>query len=423
MKKLLVFFVIAGMLGTFGWLIYRRLAESNAPANAQMRSPSGASGMNGGKRGGQFNKPSVAVEIADVRQQTIQDSGEYTGSLSPKSQFVVTSNVAGRLERLRVNIGDRVKQNQVIANVDDAIFQEQVQRAKADLDVAKANLAEAESALLVTKREFERSETLSKTNILSQSKLDAAEAAYSASVARVNVAKATVVSRESALKTAELNLSYTIINASWTGGATTRVIAERFVDEGSLLKTNDPIVSVIDMSSITCVIYVIERDYFRVKQGQQATITTDAFPEKTFAGTVVRIAPILQETSRQAQIEIELPNPDELLKPGMFARVQLQFEQIENAAVVPVAALVTRNGQQGVFAVDLQGMTAKFVPVTVGVTKKEIAQIVSPQLSGAVVTLGQHLLEDGASITLPQQPQEQGKSSGEPKRQQRKPQE
>ena len=195
MKKLMALFAIAGILGTLGWQISQRISESKKP---QMADITASPGTNARKPGGQFSKPAVAVEIADVRQQTIQDAGEYTGSLSPRSQFIVTSNVSGRLERLRVNIGDRVKQNQIIANVDDAIFQEQVQRAKADLDVANANLAEAESALLVAQREFERSQTLSKTKILSQSKLDAAEAAYHAAVARVNVAKATVVSRESA---------------------------------------------------------------------------------------------------------------------------------------------------------------------------------------------------------------------------------
>lgn len=419
MKKFFVFLVLTSILGAVGWQIFQRISESKKPQTADMTAPPGT---NARKPGGQFSKPAVAVEIADVRQQTIQDAGEYTGSLSPRSQFIVTSNVSGRLERLRVNIGDRVKQNHIIANVDDAIFQEQVQRAKADLDVANANLAEAESALLVAQREFERSQTLSKTKILSQSKLDAAEAAYHAAVARVNVAKATVVSRESALKTAELNLSYTIIKASWSDGAPTRIIAERFVDEGTLLKANDAVVSVVDIQSITCVIYVIERDYFRVKPGQQADITTDAFAGTAFEGKVARIAPILKETSRQAQIEIDIPNPDERLKPGMFVRVRLRFEQIENATVVPVAALVTRNEQQGVFAVDMQRNTATFVPVTVGVTNKDIAQIISPPLSGAVVTLGQHLLEDGARITLPP-PQAQEPSSGEPKRQRQQPQE
>jgi RND family efflux transporter MFP subunit len=180
------------------------------------------------------------------------------------------------------------------------------------------------------------------------------------------------------------------------------VVGERFVDEGAILKANDPIVSILDLSAITCVINVIERDYFRVREGQQALISTDAFPEKTFTGSIARIAPLLQENSRQARVEINIPNPDELLKPGMFVRVQIELADIENATVVPLAALIKRNEQQGVFIADLENMTSKFVPVTVGVVNNELAQIIEPQLSGSVVTMGQYLLEDGASIVLPQ---------------------
>jgi len=405
MKKLIVFVIIVTLFGLLGWNIYQRILETRA-SQAPARPPSAGRAEQGGNRPGgntAFRKQAIAVEIAPIRRQTLEDIGQYTGSLSPASQFVVTSNVSGRLNQLLVNIGDRVKQNQVIAKIDAELFQQQVERAQADLDVANANLAEAESALFAAEREFERSKTLSQGNILSQSKLDAAEAAYHAASARLNVAQANVASRESALKTAQLNVSYTAVKVTWNGGNSQRVIAERFANEGALLKTNDPIVSVVDIRSIICVIPVIERDYFRVKPGQQTVIITDAFPGKTFNGQVARIAPILKETSRQADIEIEIPNPEELLKPGMFVRVQLQFDQIPEATVVPVAALVTRNGQQGVFWVDEQQMTAKFMPVTVGVTNNETAQIVTPPLSGSVVTLGQHLLEDGSSVTLPEQ--------------------
>ncbi|GAK52993.1 efflux transporter, RND family, MFP subunit [Candidatus Moduliflexus flocculans] len=405
MKKLIGIIIILALLGLLGWRIYQRIQEASA-SKTPTRQPTAAGSPQGqGSRpgGGTFGKQAVAVEVAPVKQQTLQEMGQYTGSLSPQSQFVVTANVSGRLERLLVNIGDRVKQNQVIATIDAELFQQQVERAQADLDVAKANLTEAESTLFAAQREFERSKTLSQGNILSQSKLDAAEAEYNAAEARVKVAQANVASRESALKTAQLNLSYTSVKATWSGDKGERVIAERFASEGALLKANDQIVSVVDIRSIICVINVIERDYFRIKPGQQASVTTDAFPGQIFDGRVARIAPILKETSRQAAIEIDIPNPNELLKPGMFARVQLQFDEIPNATVVPVAALVRRNEQQGVFVVDEQQMSAKFVPVTVGVTNAEVAQILAPPLSGIVVTLGQHLLEDGSSLTLPQQ--------------------
>jgi RND family efflux transporter MFP subunit len=168
-----------------------------------------------------------------------------------------------------------------------------------------------------------------------------------------------------------------------------------------MLKANDPIVSILEIQALTGVIHVIERDYSEVRVGQEAVVTTDAFPDTTFTGKVVRVAPLLKETSRQARVEIEVPNRKELLKPGMFIRAQIQFARHDDATVVPLTALTTRKGQRGVFLADDQNMKARFVPVTVGIINADLAEVLKPSLSGSVVTLGHHLLEDGASITLP----------------------
>jgi RND family efflux transporter MFP subunit len=205
------------------------------------------------------------------------------------------------------------------------------------------------------------------------------------------------------LNAAQVRFSYTQIVASWEDGNEERIVGERFVDEGEMLKANDPIVSVLEIHLLTAVIYVIERDYSLVKAGQEAVINTDAFPEKSFPGTIVRVAPLLRETSRQARVEIEVPNPERLLKPGMFIRAELEFAKHDDATVVPMAAIARRGGQQGVFLADTQKKKATFVPVTLGITEKGLAEVLDPPLSGAVVTLGQHLLEDGSSILLPRE--------------------
>ena len=393
MKKIIGMLIITSLIGGLGWLIYQRVTETRADFGAD------AQGANGGR--GERNT-AVAVEIVAVKQQTIQDLGEFTGSLFPQSQFIVTPKVGGQLQQLLVNLGDRVAHGQLIAKIDDEMARQQVDKALADLDIAKANLADAQSVLTTAARELARAKTLAQKDILSQSKLDAAQAAYDAAAAGQKVARATIKSRESSVASAKSNLAYTVIKAEWESGGDTRVVGAKFMDEGALLKANEPLVSLLDLSAIICVINVIERDYFRVQQGQPAIITTDAFPGETFTGQVARIAPMLDATSRQAQIEIDLPNPAERLKPGMFVRVQLQFADVPNATVVPIAALVTRDAQPGVFLADPQQLTAQFVPVTTGVTFQHLIQIVTPPLTGAVVTLGQHLLEDGSSILLSQ---------------------
>lgn len=400
MKKVIGIGIIVILIGLLSWQIYQRVLQS------------GTTNTGGGRGGG---GAAVAVEVAEVQQQSLRDIGQFTGSLSPKSQFIATPKISGRLEKLFVNIGDTVTRDQLIAKLEDDIYLQEVEQAQADLEVARANLAESRNALEIAKRDFDRARTLSQNNILSQSALDTAEAKYNAAIAKDRVSQALVNNRESALKSAQVRLSYVEIRASWEEGDEPRVVGERFVDEGSILKANEPIVSILDLSSITCIINVIERDYFRVRDGQQAAITTDAFLGKTFIGHVARIAPLLKENSRQARVEIDIPNPEGLLKPGMFVRVQLEFDNIENATVVPVAALVKRNEKQGVFMADLQAMKANFVPVTVGAIDSNLAQIIEPPLSGTVVTLGQYLLEDGTAIILPEKQENASPQQGRPK--------
>ena len=262
-------------------------------------------------------------------------------------------------------------------------------------------MAECKSALDVAANELKRVTTLREKKIASESEFEEVQARHAACEAKRNVALAEVARREAALKTAQVRLSYTRIRASWRDANDVRVVGERFVDEGTMLNANAPIVSILDNSVMTAAVDVIERDYTKVKVGQAAVIATDAFPEREFSGKIVRIAPLLSETSRQARIEIELPNPERSLKPGMFVRARIEFGRCENATVVPVAALARREDRTGVFLADAKEMKVRFVPLELGITEGDLVQAIAPPLTGQVVTMGHHLLEDGGSIRLP----------------------
>lgn len=383
MKKALGVLIVLALIGLVGWQVYRRASMSS--------------------KGSGDRRPAVAVavEVAPVKRATMRDVEFFTGSLLPKSYFVVAPKIAGRLEKLLVNIGDRVKRGELIAVLDAEEYAQQVEQARAEMEVAKANVEESRSALDVAQREFERAQALRQKKIASESELDAAEAQYKAQDAKYKVARAQVAQKEAALKATQVRLSYTRIRGSWEDGSEPRIVGERFVDEGAMLKANDPIVSVLEIHSLRAVIHVIERDYSKVRVGQEAIVTTDAFPDTTFTGKIVRVAPLLKETSRQARVEIEVPNRDQLLKPGMFIRAQIEFARHNDVTVVPLSALAKRGDQQGVFLADNETMKARFIPVTLGIVNGKMAEVVKPSLSGSVVTLGHHLLEDGSAITLP----------------------
>jgi RND family efflux transporter MFP subunit len=395
-RKIIMTAVICVVAGLIGWQVIQKIIESSRGAGLERTAAP------------------IAVEIEAVRKATIRDSGNFTGTLAPKSQFIVAPKISGRLERLLVDIGDKVSRNQLIAVLDDEEYSQQVRQAEADLLVAKANIEEYKSSLDVARRELERVEELHKKGISADSELDAAKGTYATQEARFKVSQAQLANREAALEAAKVRLSYTKITASWEEGAGSRVVGERFVHEGAMLTPNAPILSILEIDPLLAVIHITDKDYFRLKTGQIALIDSDALRDQTATGEVVRIAPLLKETSREARVEIEFANPQGLFKPGMFINVRIEFETHAEATVVPVSSVVKRDDRQGVFLADRENGVVKFVPVRVGISTSELAEIIAPSsFTGYVVTLGQHLLADGSPIILPESSASPGSMDGE----------
>ncbi len=384
-RKTILIAVMVVVVGLLGWQVIQKIIQAGRGSDFERRAAP------------------VAVEIEAVTRATIRDSGNFSGTLAPKSQYVVAPKIAGRLKKLLVDIGDRVIRNQLIAVLDDEEYSQQVRQAEADLLVAQANLEESRSSMDVAKREWERVEELHRKGISADSELDAAKGNYTTQEARYKVAQAQVANREAALEAARVRLSYTKIQASWEEGASPRVVGERFVHEGAMLTPNAQILSILEINPLLAVIHVTDKDYFRLEIGQNAVISTEALSDQTAAGEIVRIAPLLKETSREARVEIEFANPEGTFKPGMFINVQIEFATHQDATVVPISSVIRRDNLQGVFLADMENKEAQFVPVKVGISNSGLAEIIEPSpFSGYVVTMGQHLLADGSPIILPE---------------------
>lgn len=396
MKKVLALLVFLGGGAVLGWQVYQKASASLKPPARVARS------------GG------VAVEVAAVEKATVREAELFRGTLLARSQFIIAPKIAGRLEKLLVDVADKVTRGQRLAVLEDEEYRRQEDQAKAELAVAQANVGDARSALDVAKREYDRAQALRRKGIVSEAELERADAQLKAAEAKQEVALAQVTQMGAALKAAQVRLSYTEIVASWQDEPPARLVGERFVDAGAMLKANDPIVSILDISVLKAVVHVIERDYSKVRVGQAVAIATDAFPGRTFPGKIARVAPLLKETSRQARVEIEVTNPapEWPLRPGMFIRAHVEFARHENVTVVPLSSVVKRNGQPGVFLADPKDSKARFVPIRPGFVEGGRTEVLTPALSGWVVTLGQHLLEDGASVRLPEGPAPAPKRDG-----------
>lgn len=397
MKKILTALIVILLLGLSSWKLYEKLTSDKDNQRNVTR------------------EKVHMVGVQPVRIGSISDTGEFRGSLKPASQFVVTSKVSGRLKKLFVDMGKRVKKGQLIAIIEDDEFIQKFEQAKAELNVARAELEKSQKTLELAGREVERARLLREKKIISEAELDEIETGYASKLSELNVRKAELIKKESALKMAELELGYTQIRALWEGEDNHRVIAERFVDESSMLQVNTPVVSVIDIDHLVAEIHVSERQYIRLRPLQDVTVTVDALPGKSFSGKIKRISPFIKEASREAVVEIDIPNPDGLLKPGMFIRVRIEFEHHKDITLVPLSSLIRLNGKEGVFVIDEERMEARFIPLKLGIKDAHYAEVIEPPLSGLVVTLGQHLLKDGSPVIIKskERPSELTNSTGE----------
>ena len=350
----------------------------------------------GSSQRGNAGRPPVAVEVDSVRIGPIEDVRMFTGTVQPLYRYTVAPKVSGRLLELNVRIGDFVKRNQVVARLDDEEYQQAVLEAEANLKIAQASLVETRSQFSLADQELQRVKSLATQNLSSTAELETAQSKYDASKARLSVAQAQVQQRQAALESAKIRLNYTLLRSSEPG-----YIGERYVDEGALLPVNGAVVSVIGIDTVYVRTTVIERDYGRMSEGQAAQVSVDAFPNHKFSGYVSRIAPMLREASRVAEMEVVVPNDSLKLKPGMFARVHVVLAQKERVKLVPASALISRDGQTGIFRVSADGTTADWTPVSTGIVTATEVEIVWPDLKGRVITLGQHLLQDGGAILLP----------------------
>jgi RND family efflux transporter MFP subunit len=344
----------------------------------------------------QFQAGAVAVEVGEARYGPIEDIREFTGSVYPYNQYVVAPKVSGRVIQIRKRIGDRVERGELIARIDDAEYVQATREAEANLKIAQASVAESASQLELARQEKERMESLREKNLASNAEMDAALTNFLAQESRYKLAQAQVEQREASLKSSKIRLGYTQLAASRPG-----FIGERFVDEGALLAPNTAVVSVIEIDSVIVRTTITERDYGLIEAGQTVEVTVDAFPSRSFPGRVSRIAPMLQEASRVAQMEVEVQNNSLLLKPGMFAGVSVMIASKESTQIVPSEAVVSRGEETGIFVVQAGEAVARYFPVKTGIVTPRLTEILSPRIEGLVVTLGQHLLDDGSPVLLP----------------------
>ena len=348
----------------------------------------------GGNRGG-FGRGPMTVEVTKVVRASISDEILVVGNLIGDATVSVVPRTAGRLQDIYVRLADRVNRGQRIAKIEDYEIVEQVKQAEAAQEVSLATIRQREADLKQAQTSAERSRSLFERQLLPKQTLDDNEARYQSAIAQLDLARAQSTQSKARLDELRINLGNTIITSPVNG-----FVARRAVDPGAYVSQQSPIADVVDISTVRLVANVVEKDLKHMKSGDPTRVQVDAFPGETFKGRIARVSPVLDPATRTAPIEIEIPNGDYRLKPGMYARVGVTTNVKKDALVVPVNAVVDLGGRRGVF--QPQGDSAVFHSVQVGTEEKDLIEIVGGITEGDyVITTGAGALRDGDRVIVP----------------------
>jgi HlyD family secretion protein len=266
-----------------------------------------------------------------------------TGSLQPTNKVDVGSEQSGIVETVEVTYNDRVRVGQVLARLDPSILKAQVEQYKANLESAKAQLLQNKATVTETRSKLKRLKEvweLSGKQVPSQDELDTAEAALQRALAGEASAKANVSQAQATLEARETDLSKLIIYSPVNG-----IVLDRKVEPGQTVQASFQAVTLFtlaeDLTRMELHVAVDEADVGRVKKGQAATFTVDAYPDRTFEANVIQVRYGAKTEQGVVTYETILSanNSELLLRPGMTATADIVVNEIEDALLMPNAAL------------------------------------------------------------------------------------
>ncbi len=312
-------------------------------------------------------RPDPPVKLEKPVRETLYHTLRFNGDVSAIQQADIFSKVSGNIERIFTDIGSYVRRNQLLAIIDSTELYQKVQETEAVFYNAQVN--------------YDRTRQLLEQEILAKEDLDNAEATLK--IARANY------------ESARTRLSYAYITSPFSG-----FITKRYLDEGALVSPNNTILfTIMDLDKVKITVNVLERDISLIPEVKRAAIRVDAFPGREFTGVLSRFSQALDIATRTMAVEIEIPNGDHTLKPGMFATVTLILAEKPDVLTLPTQAIMKDN--QGAFVYIIDSHVVKRVDIIAGVEQNSRTEIISG-LTGDenIVTTGQQFIRAGSTARI-----------------------
>jgi HlyD family secretion protein len=391
-------------------------------------------------------KEATLVEIVPVRQGDIFKEIKFTGSIEARTEVKVFPKITAKIEAMKFDLGDPVKKGDLIALLESEDLKAQVAQAEAALQGIRAKwaqmevgarseeisqaedmVAKASANLKDAETNFERLKGLFDRGVITKREFDSAELAHTMAKADFNSAQerlkmlregatkedrqalqAQVRQAEAALGLARIYLSYTRITSPIDG-----TLSQRFFDPGNLAVPTQPLVTIVQMDSVKVIVYFPENQIRFMVPGTEAKLLVATYPDHIFHGTIDKVSPTLDPTTRMFSAEIKVLNEKHLLRPGMFTTVMLSVDPHLNTLLVPKEAVLYTeeyqedpNSNQGVISQTkyifvVEEGKAHRRKVSLGHESGHVVEVCEGVEKGEdVVVRGLHQLNDGDRINV-----------------------
>jgi HlyD family secretion protein len=282
----------------------------------------------------------VRYTTAPVTRGAVTRAIVATGTVNPVLTIIVGSYVSGVIQNLTCDYNTEVKKGQICAQIDQRPYQSVVDQNRANLNVAKAQLEKDKANLAYAQLNYDRNARLAQTNAVSKDTLDISKNGLDQARAQIGVDQATIEQRQALLEAAKINLGYTDIMSPVNGTVVSRNVT---VGQTVAASFQTPTLFLIatDLTKMQVDTNVSESDIGGIHEGNKANFTVDAFPKRTFEGTVsqVRQSPQNLQNVVTYDVVVSVDNSDLTLKPGMTAANRIVIDQRDDVLRVPSQAL------------------------------------------------------------------------------------
>lgn len=388
----------------------------------------------------------ILVEVVPVRQGNIAKEIKFTGNIEANTTVQVYPKITAKIEEMKVDSGDTIKKDDLIALLESDELQAQLAQAEAALAVVQAKwaqmevgarpeelaqaedlVAKARANLKDAENNYGRMRTLLERGTVARRQFEAAELAYTVAKADLNTAierlemlregatredrqalQAQVNQAKAALDLAKIRLSYARITSPIGG-----TVSERFFDPGNLAVPAKALVTIVQMDTVRVIVYFPENQIRYMKPGIQAQLMVGAYPNQAFYGGIDKVSPTLNPDTRMFSAEIKVANKEGLLRPGMFTAVTLSVDPHPDALLVPKEAVLTREEYLGNAGSSKGGVlksnylfvvengTARMRTIVLGHESGTAVEVSKGLKQGEqVVIRGLHQLKDGDGVKV-----------------------